>query len=82
MYNLMNGGQFWMAIFFCTFLIIFGSFFLLNLVLAVIMQAFVNVQGKEAMEEAQDESISPNPQDEMSPEPTAKILDKDKLVHA
>ena len=46
------------------------------------MQAFVNVQGKEAMEEAQDESISPNPQDEMSPEPTAKILDKDKLVHA
>ena len=45
------------------------------------MQAFVNVQGKEAME-AQDESISPNPQDEISPEPTAKILDKDKLVHA
>ena len=45
MYNLMDGsGNLdFMPIFFCVTLIIFGSYFLLNLVLAVIMQAFVNL---------------------------------------
>lgn len=49
MYNLINGsGKLdFMPIIFCVTLIIFGSYFLLNLVLAVIMQAFVKLQEQE-----------------------------------
>lgn len=49
MYNLIDGsGELaFMPVFFCVTLIIFGSYFLLNLVLAVIMQAFVRLQEQE-----------------------------------
>jgi hypothetical protein len=40
MYNLMDSSDYIMAIVFCISLIIFGSFFLINLILAVIMQNF------------------------------------------
>ena len=43
MFNLMDGGQTWMAIIYSHIIIVFGSFFLLNLILAVIMQAFMNI---------------------------------------
>ena len=83
MYNLMNGSQFGMAIFFCTFLIIFGSFFLLNLVLAVIMQAFVNLQDKEASQDEQGLSRLYQSEDagdeEASPPPFVKVLDKSRI---
>jgi hypothetical protein len=47
LYNLANGGNAWIAIIFCVTLVIFGSFFLLNLVLAVIMQAFITNRERE-----------------------------------
>lgn len=40
-----------MAISFCVLLVIVGSFFLLNVVLAVIMDAFDDVDKNHAMEE-------------------------------
>ena len=50
MYNLMDGGQTWMAIIYSNFIIVFGSFFLLNLILAVIMQAFMNIYQENQQE--------------------------------
>jgi hypothetical protein len=43
MYNLSDASQAWMAIFFCVLLVVVGSFFLLNVILAVIMDAFDQV---------------------------------------
>lgn len=42
MYNLMNGGNKWVAVIFSVGIIVLGSFFVINLVLAVIMQAFIS----------------------------------------
>ena len=47
MFNMMNGSQGWMAISYCIFLIVFGSFFLLNLFLAIIYSRFVNLSADE-----------------------------------
>jgi len=47
MYNLIDGSITPLAIIYCCTLILLGSFFLLNLILAVIMQAFTNIQQKE-----------------------------------
>lgn len=47
MYNLMDNEISWVtAIYFC-FLVIFGSFFLVNIVLAVILDSFTKVQQEE-----------------------------------
>jgi hypothetical protein len=43
MYTLMDASQPEVAIIFCCLVVIFGSFFLLNVVLAVIMEAFEDV---------------------------------------
>ena len=43
MYNLRDSSQQWMAISFCILLVVVGSFFLLNVILAVIMDAFDKV---------------------------------------
>jgi hypothetical protein len=43
MYNLSDASQAWMAIYFCVLLVVVGSFFLLNVILAVIMDAFDQV---------------------------------------
>lgn len=43
MYNLMDSNIQWMAIIFSVMLIVFGSFFLLNLILAVLSEALRNV---------------------------------------
>jgi hypothetical protein len=40
MYNLSDASQAWMAILFFCLLVVVGSFFLLNVILAVIMDAF------------------------------------------
>jgi len=40
MYNLSDSSQTWMAVLFCILLVVVGSFFLLNVILAVIMDAF------------------------------------------
>jgi len=40
MYNLADASEYFMAYFFCIGLVIIGSFFLLNVILAVIMDAF------------------------------------------
>lgn len=59
MFNLMDGGQTWMAILYSHIIIVFGSFFLLNLILAVIMQAFMSIYTESVNstdeEEEQDE---------------------------
>jgi len=51
MYNLGDASQTWMAQLFCILLVIIGSFFLLNVVLAVIMDAFDDVDRNAATEE-------------------------------
>lgn len=43
MYNLSDASQSWLAILFCFLIVIVGSMFLLNVVLAVIMDAFEDV---------------------------------------
>ena len=43
MYNLSDASQAWMAILFFCLLVVVGSFFLLNVILAVIMDAFDQV---------------------------------------
>lgn len=52
MYNLSDASQAWMAIFFCVLLVVVGSFFLLNVILAVIMDAFDQVDKNSAAEDA------------------------------
>ena len=44
MYNLSDSSASWMAIFFCIIIVFIGSFFMLNVVLAVIMDAFNEVE--------------------------------------
>lgn len=40
MYNLWDASQVWLAVLFCVLVVVIGSFFLLNVILAVIMDAF------------------------------------------
>jgi hypothetical protein len=51
MYNLMDSSQSWMAILFCVLLVVVGSFFLLNVILAVIMDAFDEVDRTSSIKE-------------------------------
>jgi F0F1-type ATP synthase membrane subunit b/b' len=51
MYNLSDSSQAWMAIGFCILLVVVGSFFLLNVILAVIMDAFDQVDKTSAIKE-------------------------------
>jgi len=43
MYNMMDGSFYGLASFYFCILIVFGSFFLVNLILAVIMESFINI---------------------------------------
>ena len=43
MYNLMDSSQAWLAILFFCLMVILGAFFLLQVILAIIMQAFDEV---------------------------------------
>lgn len=43
MYNLMDASMSFMAVAYCILLVVFGSFFLLNVILAVIMESFDRV---------------------------------------
>ena len=47
MYNLMDSNIWWMAVLFCVFLVIIGSFFLLNVILAVLADALEEVKDTE-----------------------------------
>ena len=47
LYNLLNGGKGWLAIVYCISIVIIGSWFLLNLFLAVVMQAYHNIYEKQ-----------------------------------
>jgi len=51
MYNLQDSSQPWMAIVFCILLVIVGSWFLLNVILAVIMEAFEDVDKNQKTED-------------------------------
>lgn len=55
LYNLTNGSVPIMAVAFCVILIFLGSFFLINLMLAVIMENYVVSETK--MRELEDERI-------------------------
>lgn len=70
MYNLMNGGQAWMAILYSHILIVFGSFFLLNLILAVIMQAFVNIYNEGTASPSQEGDKVSEDEDDQQQEQT------------
>jgi ABC-type nickel/cobalt efflux system permease component RcnA len=57
MYNLQDASPSWMAVLFCVLLVIVGAWFLLNVILAVIMEAFEKIdtnQEKEQQKERQD----------------------------
>jgi hypothetical protein len=47
MLNLMDADIPFLAAFYCFLIIITGAFFLMNLILAVIIQAFIKIQRKE-----------------------------------
>lgn len=47
MYNLSDASMSWMAILFCILLVVVGSFFLLNVILAVIMESFQKVDNMQ-----------------------------------
>ena len=44
MYNLMDSNIWWMGVMFCVLLVIIGSFFLLNVILAVLSDALSSVE--------------------------------------
>lgn len=52
MYNLMDASVPYIAVIFCSLVVVIGSFFLLNVVLAVIMEAFEDVDANAALAEA------------------------------
>ena len=51
MFNLSDGSVSWMAVAYCCLIVIFGSFFMLNLILAVILSAFDKISADERKEE-------------------------------
>jgi hypothetical protein len=50
MYNLMDSNQAGMSVLYFCLLVLFGSFFLLNLILAVIMETFNKIDQSQAEE--------------------------------
>lgn len=50
MYNLQDTSPPWMAIVFCVLLVIVGAWFLLNVILAVIMEAFDKIDSNQEKE--------------------------------
>ena len=52
MYNLMDSNIAWMAVLFCVLLVIMGSFFLLNVILAVLADALNRI---DSVNEKQDQ---------------------------
>ena len=53
MYNLSDASMSWMAVTFCVLLIVVGSFFLLNVILAVIMDSFDRIDSMQELVEHQ-----------------------------
>lgn len=53
MYNLSDASMSWMAVAFCILLVVVGSFFLLNVILAVIMDSFDRVDSMQDIIENQ-----------------------------
>lgn len=53
MYNLSDASMAWMAVAFCVLLVVVGSFFLLNVILAVIMESFDKVDRQHDIIEEQ-----------------------------
>jgi hypothetical protein len=53
MYNFSDGADGLMSIIYHISLVLFGSFFLVNLILAVIMQSFIKIQSDDLTEEEQ-----------------------------
>ena len=51
MYNLMDSNIAWMAVLFCVLLVIMGSFFLLNVILAVLADALNRVEKVNAQQD-------------------------------
>jgi hypothetical protein len=52
MYNLEDGDHPWFAIAYCIFVVIIGNFFLMNLILAVIADTYMNINEAEQEEDA------------------------------
>ena len=55
MYNYMDANNYWIAMFYFSFMVIFGSFFAMQLVLANIMDSFANDQAKKELEANKEE---------------------------
>lgn len=73
MFNTMNGSQGWMAISYCIFLILFGSFFLLNLFLAIIYARFVNQSELEF--EGEEDAEDDQQKDQMEKSSSSSIIE-------
>ena len=53
MFNLADGSVNWMALIYCCLIVILGSFFMLNLILAVILSAHSKISADERKEEVE-----------------------------
>ena len=51
MYNLMDADLVWMAVLFCVLLVVVGSFFLLNVILAILSEAYDKVDETTARQQ-------------------------------
>lgn len=56
MYNMMDANMTWMAILYFCLLVILGAFFLLQVILAIIMDAFDEVDKKQIEEKIKKET--------------------------
>ena len=85
MYNLMDSNISWMAVIFSICLIVMGSFFLLNMILAVLAEALRNVDEIQARSEAkQNRKIHRSLerrrlQDESKVEDTEEVQEEEEL---
>ena len=57
MYNLSDASMSYMAVIYCILLVVIGSFFLLNVILAVIMEAFEKENNPIAQKMIEDHKI-------------------------
>ena len=58
MYNFMDTGMPWMGVMFCTLLVVICSFFLLNVILAVLSESISNVDLEDPEENKKKKAIA------------------------
>lgn len=65
MFNLMDADIPFLGALYCIMMVVVGSFFLMNLILAVIIQAFIKIQKREIEEELKNLSTNQDIEEEI-----------------